>query len=224
MKKTNKEKTDEPLRRLFFTSDLLFFGTDTEGYERCDAENRFNAIRDEWNKSVTDDDIVFVLGNFCCDPKECKRCVDELNGSIVLLPTAMDKNTITGSARMVEYLVSQGDYMAEKGSGTFKTLWYSEKINLLHSERYWEYIEHIIEKMGKSFIISRDTVLELPTHSLVLSTWRMAEWNGCGAGVINVYGGEQGGDERSFNVRYGVTGMTPVPYREIIKLNLKRKK
>ena len=50
------------------------------------------ALVDAWNSVVSDNDIVYVLGNFAWDPETAEIALKELNGTIVAIGGEYDKS------------------------------------------------------------------------------------------------------------------------------------
>lgn len=46
---------------------------------------------EQWNSTVSDEDIVFVLGNFAWDPETAEVIIKQLNGTIIILQGEYDK-------------------------------------------------------------------------------------------------------------------------------------
>jgi calcineurin-like phosphoesterase family protein len=82
----------QPGARCWFTSDQHFDHVNVVRF--CnrpwgDIKDMNKALTDRWNEVVGDDDVVFVLGDFCWrkDPVAVKKKIDELRGGhIFILP------------------------------------------------------------------------------------------------------------------------------------------
>ena len=55
-----------------------------------DVDNMTNELIGNWNSVVTDEDIVYHLGNFAWDPKTAQDALQRLKGKIYLLPAEHD--------------------------------------------------------------------------------------------------------------------------------------
>lgn len=70
----------------FFISDLHFWHTnilkfDSRPWDTVEEMNQ--ALIDNWNSVVTDEDRVYMLGDFCWKPGKTKEILEQLNGNII---------------------------------------------------------------------------------------------------------------------------------------------
>ena len=56
-----------------------------------DVDNMTNELIGNWNSVVSDEDIVYHLGNFAWDPKTAQDALQRLRGKIYLLPAEHDE-------------------------------------------------------------------------------------------------------------------------------------
>ena len=85
----------------------------------------FNTIKEmndhlikQWNSVVSDDDLVYVLGNFAWDPETAEDAVTALNGDIVVLPGEYDKameaiDNMHDTLPNVEFAAFDVEYISE---------------------------------------------------------------------------------------------------------------
>ena len=113
-------------QNIFFTSDTHFWHTNIIKF--CDrpfrsVEEMNDAIIDNWNRVVGENDIVFHLGDFCfCGSDKFKEIIEKLNGHIYLVVGNHDWKTIN-------------DWSASKFEGVYQQLSISidgQKIYLNH--------------------------------------------------------------------------------------------
>ena len=57
------------------------------------------ALIDNWNEVVTENDTVYILGDFCWDRRDTKRLISELNGNKVLIVGNHDAEHYTADIR-----------------------------------------------------------------------------------------------------------------------------
>ena len=57
------------------------------------------ALTDNWNEVVTENDTVYILGDFCWDRRETKRLISELHGNKVLIVGNHDAEHYTTDIR-----------------------------------------------------------------------------------------------------------------------------
>lgn len=57
------------------------------------------ALIDNWNEAVTENDTVYILGDFCWDRRETKRLISELHGNKVLIVGNHDAEHYTADIR-----------------------------------------------------------------------------------------------------------------------------
>jgi calcineurin-like phosphoesterase family protein len=83
---------------------MKIFATGNQQFGRKGAIKKFkrpfsnvqemnNSMVDIWNSVVSEDDLVFVLGNFAWDPITADEIVSQLNGSILLILGEFDEAT-----------------------------------------------------------------------------------------------------------------------------------
>ena len=67
-----------------------------------DVDNMTNELIGNWNSVVTDEDIVYHLGNFAWDPKTAQDALQRLKGTIRLLPAEHDEAVmLLGNKKML---------------------------------------------------------------------------------------------------------------------------
>lgn len=83
--------------KIFLTGNLQFGRPSVIKQFKRPFENldhMHTVLIENWNKAVTDEDIVYVLGNFAWDPTTAEEMLTELNGTIVILPGEIDEPLI----------------------------------------------------------------------------------------------------------------------------------
>lgn len=90
MKESFKTKySEEEIKHLFFTSDTHFQHTNIIKY--CNrpfssVEEMNEKLIQYWNETISNDDIVFHLGDFAfCGPTKAREIKEKLNGKIILI-------------------------------------------------------------------------------------------------------------------------------------------
>jgi len=90
MKENFKTKySKEEIKHLFFTSDTHFQHTNIINY----CKRPFSSVAEMngkliqyWNETISNDDIVFHLGDFAfCGPTKAREIKEQLNGKIILI-------------------------------------------------------------------------------------------------------------------------------------------
>ena len=81
---------------IYFTANQQFgrYGAIKE-YNRpfTDVASMNTTLINNWNSIIQKEDLVFVLGNFAWDPETAENVINQLNGTIILLPGEYDKAT-----------------------------------------------------------------------------------------------------------------------------------
>lgn len=83
--------------KIFFTGNLQFGRPSAiKQFKRPfeDVNHMNEVLVENWNKTVTDEDIVYVLGNFAWDPTTAEEMLGKLNGTIVIVPGEIDEPII----------------------------------------------------------------------------------------------------------------------------------
>jgi calcineurin-like phosphoesterase family protein len=82
--------------KIFITSDT-FFGRKKAATQRgfSSAEEMNITMAANWNKKVTEDDIVIHLGNFAWSPNDVEEMIEALNGNIIFMPADHDQALMT---------------------------------------------------------------------------------------------------------------------------------
>ena len=236
------ERKEENEMRLFFTSDTWFYreniiGINDRNYDNVDEMN--DDLVEKWNTVVSEDDVVFILGNYVYDPTKMEIVNSILRGTKVLLPTDFDKNAVMNNAEVVTLLLTNetsgfvGDgqnveipsQMGYDGYVKYKAY---DSVGLSTSDSYFEVLKTKIESGIHDFIVLHNNIVELPDYGLVISHYPLLDWNGKGHGVMNFHGGrvptaKNLKEEKRFNVSADLCGMTPVSYNNIVKIISKSK-
>ena len=78
---------------IYITSDT-FFGRHSKAKERgfTDSTHMQTSLIDSWNEKVTDNDIVYHLGNFAWDVISAENALINLNGTINFIPSLYDSS------------------------------------------------------------------------------------------------------------------------------------
>lgn len=100
---------DQPI---FFTSDLHFYHENIIRFcnRPFSSVNEMNEkLIDNWNKTVTDDSIIFVLGDVCFgSSSNWNSCLSALKGKKILILGNHDMKNITdGAMRFFDYVTQQ---------------------------------------------------------------------------------------------------------------------
>jgi len=80
--------------KIFLTSNQQFGRAGAiNAYKRpfADVDEMDEYLIAQWNRTVTHEDSVFVLGNFAWDPETAERLSKSLNGTIYVIPGEWDK-------------------------------------------------------------------------------------------------------------------------------------
>jgi|TARA_R110000765_G_scaffold50165_2_gene101913 calcineurin-like phosphoesterase family protein len=131
---------------------MKIFATGNQQFGRKGAINKFNrpfsdvremndTMVDIWNSVVSDDDLVFVLGNFAWDPVTSDEVVGQLNGTIQLICGEFDEAT--------ESISDLHEYKLNMYEGDIHT---DDKHELILS--YWPLKEWRHKKKGYQSVIS----------------------------------------------------------------------
>jgi len=81
--------------QIYFISDTFFGRTSLIKDRKYSSVKEMNrSIIDKWNSVVTNDDIVYHLGNFGWDIISTEEALHELNGKINLIPSPYDLRNI----------------------------------------------------------------------------------------------------------------------------------
>lgn len=100
---------------IFFTSDLHFKHKNVISYcdrpfKNVDQMNEF--LINQWNTTVSNDDTIYVLGDFAMNPKVTKKIVQQLNGKKILISGNHDATFIQHpkSQKMIDKYLANGWY------------------------------------------------------------------------------------------------------------------
>lgn len=90
MKENFKTKySEEEIKHLFFSADSHFWHTNIIKYCKrpfYSVEEMNEKLIQYWNETISNDDIVFHLGDFAfCGPTKVQKIKEQLNGKIILI-------------------------------------------------------------------------------------------------------------------------------------------
>lgn len=83
--------------QIFVTSNLQFGRPGAiKKYDRpfSSVEEMDKTLIENWNLTVSEEDVVYVLGNFGWDPSTTEKCINTLNGHIYFIEGEFDKATV----------------------------------------------------------------------------------------------------------------------------------
>lgn len=221
MPKRKTKKTD--ISRIFFTSDLWLgrnniidiYGRPFQSVREMDEK-----LVENWNVTVSDDDIVFVLGNLVYDGTRAQNIISDLKGVKLLMLSESDKNILRVDDVYMDELTLLGDiYMNDALDDDDSRMIY-DNFGLLTSEEILGYIEKISEKYKPNVIILKNSIIDLARYGIVASLYPLLEWNGKTSGTLNLHGGSAGSSKNfdedcRMSVRTDMWGFRPIELSEI---------
>lgn len=83
--------------QIFVTSNQQFGRPGAiKKYDRpfSSLEEMNNTLIENWNLTVSENDVVYVLGNLGWDPTTTEKCINKLNGHIYFIEGEFDKATV----------------------------------------------------------------------------------------------------------------------------------
>lgn len=114
---------------IFVTSDTYFgrnFAT-TELKRKFSSLDEMNkTLIDRWNQKVSEDDIVYHLGNFSWDPITAVKTIKRLNGKIKLLPGQWDysaREIVKQFPDKIEIIEDNLIYLEDEGQSYILSSW-----------------------------------------------------------------------------------------------------
>lgn len=220
---TRKKTKHNNKTRVFFTSDLwLGRNNIIDMFKRPfgSVGEMNDKLTENWNITVGDDDIVFVLGNLVYDGTQAQNLITNLRGTKVLMLTESDKNILRIDDVYIDELTLLGDmYMNDVMGNESDHLLY-ESFGTLTSDEIVSYIESITEKHHPNVIILKDSIIDLARYGIVLSIYPLMEWNGKESGTLNLHGGvaessKNLNDDNRISVRTDFWGFCPIELSEV---------
>lgn len=223
--------------RIFFTSDLWLDRPNIIDEYKRPFESTFqmnSALVENWNTTVGDFDLVFILGNFIYNPFIFRNTIESLRGMKVLLPTVTDKYAIRTDRNLLDNLMMEdtktsanilSDYNVKSDNILFDIA--CDNFGVSSPEQA---LNTVIAKtdLVQDFTILRTQVFEIPEYGIVLSTVPLVEWEGKADGVLNFHGGkaETNLNEGRVNLRSDFWDYRPVEMNMLKKVvkQLKNKK
>lgn len=220
-----RKKTEETVQRVFFTGDLWFYRENImEIYSRKfrSVEEMNDHLVDNWNSTVGDTDVVFILGNYIYDTTRFELINSRLRGIKVLLPTDTDKSVLTMSTDVIDDIIAVEEAnRAELGEDCERML-YVEQVGLASSRTEYALMLKRIQSSPNEFVVLNSPIVELPPYGLVLSHYPLLDWQGKESGTMNIHAGPVPSanlrNERRFNVRTDLFGYCPVSYDSIMSI------
>ncbi len=218
-KKTKHSKQS----RIFFTSDLWLGRNniiDIFGRPFGSVREMDERIIENWNTTVGDEDIVFVLGNFVYDGTRAQNIISDLRGVKIFMMSESDKNILRIDDVYMDELTLLSDiYMNDAFKDDTDHFVY-ENFGMLTSEEILNYIERISEKYKPNVIILKNSIIDLARYGIVLSLYPLLEWNGKESGTLNLHGGvadssKNLNEENRISVRTDFWGFRPIELSEI---------
>lgn len=88
--------------KIFFTGNQQFGRPGAiKQFKRpfANVDEMNSILIENWNKIVSSEDVVYVLGNFAWDPTTAEEMLNKLNGNIVIVPGEIDEAVIELSGR-----------------------------------------------------------------------------------------------------------------------------
>jgi len=221
MAKTRKKKSSST--RIFFTSDLwLGRNNIIDIYKRpfSSVEEMNSTIIEKWNTTVSNDDIVFVLGNCVYDGTHAQNILADMRGTKVMMLSESDKNILRVDDVYLDEITLLGEI--------YKTHFFNDKqeamlydtFGLLTSEETLNSISNIAETFHPDVIFLKDSIVDIARYGITLSLYPLLEWNGKKSGTMNLHGGtlESSKDlknERRLSVRTDFWGFRPIELSEV---------
>lgn len=209
--------------RIFFTSDLwLGRNNIIDIFDRPfkSIQEMNEKLIENWNTTVGDNDLVFVLGNFVYDGTRAQNIIADLKGTKLFMLSESDKNILRIDDMYMDELTLLSDiYMNDAFSDNTEHLIY-ESFGLITSDEMFEYIEKISEKYDPNVIILKNSIIDLARYGITISLYPMLEWNGKDSGTLNIHGGVLGSSkdlnkDNRISVRTDFWGFKPIELSEI---------
>ena len=84
-------------------------------------EEMNEALIESWNSVVSEEDKIYVLGNFAWDPESAEAAINRLNGNIIAIPGEFDKaieeiDGLKNTLKNVEYAPFDIEFVQEIGA------------------------------------------------------------------------------------------------------------
>lgn len=115
--------------KIFLTADTFFsrpdalnLGNRLEHFVSIDQMDE--ALIDNWNEVVSNEDIVYHLGNFCWDPVSAEKILRKLNGKIKFILGRYDKSLteVIDDFRLTHVIVDK-DILVDSRANTVMSHW-----------------------------------------------------------------------------------------------------
>ena len=221
MSKRKTKKTS----RIFFTSDL-WLGRDNiiDIYERpfkSVTEMDYTIIKN-WNDTVGENDLVFILGNIVYDPTKIRNILKRLNGTKILMLSEVDKICFRHDMDYVNDITEYDKiYMidVEENNVLDNTCIY-DKFGFLTSDEIFNICVNISERICVGVILLKNSIVDISRYGISISLYPLLDWNGKEGGSINLHGGlmkssEDMNKDCRLSVRTDFWGFKPIELTEI---------
>lgn len=220
-----RKKTEDTVQRVFFTSDLWFYREniiEIYGRKFKDVESMNDTIADNWNSTVGDTDVVFILGNYIYDTTRFELINSRLKGIKILLPTDTDKSVLTMSTDVIDDIITVDESQRALLGDDYERMLLIERVGLASSRTEYVLMLKRIQSTVNEFVVLNNGIVELPPYGVVLSHYPLLDWNGKESGTINLHGGTVPSanlkTEKRLNVRTDLFNFCPVSYDSIMSI------
>ena len=217
-------KKKNPSTRIFFTSDLwLGRNNAIDLFNRpfANVNEMDKTIIENWNTTVGDDDLVFVLGNIAYDAPKIQNTLSDLRGTKILMLSELDKMSLrVDDAYLDEITMLYEIFMASDPTKFTSEYALYDNYGCLTSEEVFNAITTITDKFHPNVIILKNSIVDIARYGITLSLYPMLEWNGKSSGTLNLHGGmtESSKDldvDNRISVRTDFWGYRPIELEEI---------
>lgn len=220
------KKTQNDTMRFFFTSDLWLCRNniiDILDRPFSSIEEMDSTIIENWNTTVTDNDVVFILGNVIYDSTKIQNILTNLNGTKVLMLSETDRHVFRVDSVYIDELTSIVDIYELDECTKANDLAMYKNFGFLTSEEITNSVIHIAEYYRPEIIILKNSIVDMSKYGIVLSLYPLLEWNSKELGTINIHGGMTPSStdlnkDCRISVRTDFWNYTPIELTEICNL------
>lgn len=218
-----KKRKKNKCTRIFFTSDLWLGRNNIIDILKRpfqNVEEMDRTIIENWNTTVNDDDLIFVLGNAVYDSPKFRNIITELKGTKILMLSESDKNIMKVDAEYIYELTSLYEIYSfgEKIMCEDSALY--DNFGFLTSDEIFKAIVHIAETHHPNVIILKNSIVDISRYGITISLYPLMEWNGKNSGTLNLHGGlstssKDMNKDCRLSVRTDFWGFRPIELKEI---------
>lgn len=212
-------KKKQPDTRIFFTSDLWFGRNNIiQLYNRPFKSiiEMDRTLTENWNTTVGDNDLIFVLGNLAYDAPKIQNTLSDLKGTKILMPSETDKLSLRVDDVYLDDVTMLYEIFMASDPETFNSE-YSlyDSHGCLTSDETFNAIISIAEKFHPNLIILKNSIVDIARYGITLSLYPLMEWNGKSSGTLNLHGGETNSStdfdkDNRLSVRTDFWGFRPI--------------